>query len=241
LANTDPSAAVTGRVEDKATFRIVREDAASESCTRRLLFPDHHEIQLRVDKISITEADPCRMADVATDSATSTVTRGPIPRRSDPVNPLSLIKKDACDAGKSAQFPSGLPGVDPAKPDLVGYGNWRCTWGSETGPVMVWVEFGRRETFDETKGQRIQIGTQPAVIDPPDEDDQDTASGRTTAGSAGTRALSCTWPTSGGCGPPASCRCGCPSPGCCSTRTTRFRWPPATSRCSWAAPAVGST
>lgn len=170
LAVTDPSVATSGRVEDKATFRLVREDATASSCERRLLFPGHLEIQLLVNRVTMPEADVCRMADVAADSAMATVAKGPIPRRADQVNPLSLIRKNACDAGRSTQFPAGLPGVNPAAPDLVGYGKWRCTWGSEAGPISLMVEFGRRDPFDQSPGQRIQVNGQPAVIDPPEDE-----------------------------------------------------------------------
>lgn len=170
LAITDPSVATSGRMEDKPTFRLVREDATASSCERRLLFPGHLEIQLLVNRVTMPEADVCRMADVAADSAMATVAKGPIPRRADQVNPLSLIRKNACDAGRSSQFPPGLPGVNPAAPDLVGYGKWRCTWGSEAGPISLMVEFGRREPFDQGPGQRIQVNGQPAVIDPPEDE-----------------------------------------------------------------------
>jgi hypothetical protein len=104
------------------------------------------------------------MADTATESAMATIAKGPIPRRASRPDPLSLLNKNACDAGRSPQFPANVPNIDPAGPTLPGFAGWRCTWGTDRDPVKLWVEFARRSTFDEDIGRRIQVGAQPAEI-----------------------------------------------------------------------------
>jgi serine/threonine protein kinase len=165
LIDSTPSEQPPVQAQDKGRYQLLTEPPGEGSCKRRLLLPDHYEIQIEVINANAINADACAMADAAVRSADAVITKEPIPARQ-PGNPAlrqdSFFWTDACKAKGSSSFPE-RPGIDRANPES-GFGHWTCTWASPADGIVYQLRFDRGATLDEAGGRKSTIADRYSVI-----------------------------------------------------------------------------
>lgn len=104
------------------------------------------------------------MADTATEAMVAKLRRGPIPRRSAPIDTASLFHADAC-ALLHGEALARIPGVDAIHPDA-GFLNWECRWRSTTGPTSLLLLFDRNDPLTAEDGQPTRLGGHDGFVAP---------------------------------------------------------------------------
>lgn len=167
LDTPGPAGAPAGNVQHVGQIGIQREPLDGDECDRTLLLADGNRVAIAARQNGDGPADLCGMADTATDTAVTVLSRGGIPRRA-PADPSSLSNADACallDADALARF----PGVDAVNPEI-GFGHWSCRWHSTTSQANLLVRFDRNEPPSAADGQPTRIAGRQAFVERVDDD-----------------------------------------------------------------------
>ncbi|WP_236796582.1 serine/threonine-protein kinase [Amycolatopsis sp. GM8] len=162
LDTADPDGPPAGAVQTTGQIGVVREPLDGEECDRTLLLGDGNQVAITAQQNGDGPADLCAMADTATDTAVTVLSRGEIPRRV-PADPASLIKADAC-ALLDADALSRFPGVDAVDPEI-GFGDWSCRWHSTTSQANLLVRFDRNQPPTADDGQPTRIAGRQAFVE----------------------------------------------------------------------------
>jgi hypothetical protein len=151
-----------GVPEERDGLVIVRGAPVNGECVRTLRLADGHDVRVVARPVRGALADPCAVADVATDTAVGVLVAGPAPRRTAPFDPASLAMVDACgllDAATVATVP-GLESVDP-DPGVAG---WDCDWENLTTGASVEVTYDRnRGGIGRNAGNPMRIAGRDAA------------------------------------------------------------------------------
>jgi eukaryotic-like serine/threonine-protein kinase len=153
IDNTPPP---TGQVTKTGGVTVVRTPANNGECDRTLALTDGNTIDVtaKVDNGN-GPAILCAMADVATATAVSVVSRSAIPKRTTVLDPHSLFYVDACSLLGSAAL-NLFPGVDALHPQP-DFGSWGCTWNSTTNNESLRLLFDRNLPLTAADGQPLRL------------------------------------------------------------------------------------
>ncbi|MFD2414787.1 serine/threonine-protein kinase [Amycolatopsis pigmentata] len=154
-------------VDQVGGIGIVREPLDGEECDRTLLLAGGNRVAIAARQNGTGPADLCAMADTATNTAVTALSRGEIARRA-PADPASLINVDAC-ALLDADALSRFPGVDAVDPEI-GFGHWSCRWHSTTSRANLLIRFDRNEPLTADDGQPTWIAGRRAFVEQVSED-----------------------------------------------------------------------
>lgn len=153
LDNTPPQ---TGQVTKQGAVTVIRTSASDGQCDRGLPLPDGNSIDVTA-KVDNGNGPPdlCTMADAATDTVVSVVSRGTIPKRTVQPGLRSLFYVDACSLLDGAALNS-FPGVDALHP-RPDFGNWGCTWQSTTNKESLSLIYDRNLPLTAADGEPLRL------------------------------------------------------------------------------------
>jgi hypothetical protein len=166
-AAADP---LPGSVQRVGSVGVVRGtlDTGNEECLRTIVLTDQNRIvvsaQVKSDK---STADLCAMAESATTTAIGVLNKSGVPRRTTPSDPHSLSTVDACHLLNAGDL-AVVPGIDATQADA-GFGDWDCSWSSNSTNTTVDVRFDRNSPLTAADGTPIQVGSRPAFVMPADD------------------------------------------------------------------------
>ncbi|WP_433783260.1 hypothetical protein ACQPX6_24880 [Actinomycetospora sp. CA-101289] len=164
VATLEPVAtAVTAGEEQRVGPLLVRRAPPRPGvCTRTVVTTEGVQVALDAVAPAGSGADPCPVADAATDGAVAALSRGaPLPRRAGDDPPGALTGVDACGLLTPADL-AAVPGLDPARVAR-GVGGWSCRWGSGEGRgSVVTVGVTRRRAVAPTE----DVAGRAAVVTP---------------------------------------------------------------------------
>ncbi len=131
-------------------------------CTRTVVTTEGVQVALDAVVPAGSGADPCPVADAATDGAVAALSRGiTLPRRAVDHPPGALTTLDACGLLTPADL-AGVPGLDPARV-VPGVAGWSCRWGTGEGDgSVVTVGVTRRRAVAPTE----DVAGRAAVVTP---------------------------------------------------------------------------
>ncbi|WP_410664137.1 serine/threonine-protein kinase [Amycolatopsis sp. lyj-84] len=134
-----------GELKRVGTFDVVGGPLQDDSCTRLILVPAGYIVSVTAGDDPGAPVDLCAVADIATVSATKTLSGNETPLRKAPFPTRSLAEVDACSL------------LDPAAPEVPGplkpsFGRWGCAYEGPTGRVR--VIFDRGHPLDDRNGVR---------------------------------------------------------------------------------------
>lgn len=158
-----------GLPEERDGIVIVRGTPVDNGCVRTLRLPDGYDVRIDARLVRGVLADPCAIADVATDTALTVLVRGAVPRRPAPFDPGSLAKIDACGL-LDAPTVATVASLETIEPDP-GFARWTCDWENLATGAAVAVSYDRNKGISKNAGSRIRIAGHDAAARP----DQDGA------------------------------------------------------------------
>ncbi|MGW4398713.1 serine/threonine-protein kinase [Amycolatopsis nivea] len=148
---------------------IRRPNPDAGKCRRSFTLPD-----LSVVTVSSVRSDGaaapqlCAMADAVVGDAYARVARGPIARRTQPFQPGSLARTDACTLVDDATLRRT---VGPDYPTDRHFANWACSWGHNAKSVDLYYDRQWPLAEDPPDGQtRTTVGGRVAYVDPHDRE-----------------------------------------------------------------------
>ncbi|TDQ00198.1 serine/threonine-protein kinase [Labedaea rhizosphaerae] len=109
----------------------------------------------------------CAMADRLATPAVAVLSRGPLPRLTEPYPPQSLAWVRACSLTSAQELTTVIGSAPPGQPGL---GDWTCEWG-EDGAKQVYLEFNRDWPLDDpdegigADGDPIALSDRPGWTD----------------------------------------------------------------------------
>jgi hypothetical protein len=162
--NPDQNGNPPGPIERVGQVGILREAPNGDLCDRTLFLADGYNVNITAQENGDGQVDLCAMADTATASAATVLSRGEIPRRTTPADATSLIHADACGLLNAAAL-AKFPGVDALHPE-VGFSGWECRWRSTTSSDILLVRFDRNEPLTAADGRPTQFAGHTALVQP---------------------------------------------------------------------------
>ncbi|MFI1223803.1 MULTISPECIES: serine/threonine-protein kinase [unclassified Streptomyces] len=149
---------------------VVTLERDGEACDRAVLTSDGKQIRVRGKQLNKVAPDPCQLADAATDHVVGVLAEGPVPRRSPPPDPNSLVRLDTCTLLGAGDL-ERLPGVTVDNRDR-GFGSWDCDWSSDDGDRAVEIQISRDNSLDADDGTPVNVaGTKSYAVADEAEDD----------------------------------------------------------------------
>ena len=153
VATLEPVATtVTASAEQRVGPLLVRRVPPRPGlCTRTVVTTEGVQVALDALVPAGSGADPCPVADAATDGAVAALQRGTtLPRRVTDDPPGALTGVDACAVLAPGDL-AVVPGLDPTRV-APGVGGWSCRWGTGTGAgPVVSANVERRRTVAPTE------------------------------------------------------------------------------------------
>jgi hypothetical protein len=169
LSSSSP-APLPGTVQRIGAVGVVRGtlDIANAECLRTILLTDQNRILVQAHVTSDkSTADLCAMAESATTTAVGVLNKSGVPRRKTTPDPHSLSTVDACHLLNASDL-AVVPGIDATQTDA-GFGDWECSWTSNSTNTTVDVRFDRNTPLTAADGTQIQTGSRPAFVMPADD------------------------------------------------------------------------
>jgi serine/threonine protein kinase len=121
---------VAARAEQPGGLRIARPAPTQSGCTRTILLSDQAAVSITAQMLNGGSADPCALADLATEHAVRVLTERGVPHLPSPGGDAnSLQRLEAC-ALLDDQSLRRVPALNPARRH-VGFANWNCQWGDD--------------------------------------------------------------------------------------------------------------
>jgi eukaryotic-like serine/threonine-protein kinase len=148
-----------GAMEKRGALRIFREPQSDDECNQTVQLADRNRVTITAKLrpgLKPGSADLCAVAGAATDYVNTKLDRGAIPRRSTPFDTASLARMDACTLLDSPTLTRVL-GTDVSGPQA-GFGNWACSWNSNTSKLSVRLAFDRNVPLTAADGRRMDLG-----------------------------------------------------------------------------------
>jgi eukaryotic-like serine/threonine-protein kinase len=142
-------------------FEIVDEPAGNDSCDRTVPIDDKYAVRVTA-KVPDPPANLCAMANSALDTVTTTLRRGPVPRRATPFPADSLAHVDACQLLDNTAL-AALPAVD-TNSAVTAFGNWACKWYSPVTRIQVNLRFDQHAAQEPIKGEPARLGDHDAFV-----------------------------------------------------------------------------
>jgi serine/threonine protein kinase len=169
LSSSSP-APLPGTVQRTGSVGVVRGtlDTADAECLRTIVLTDQNRILVQAHVTSDkSTADLCAMAESATTTAVGVLNKSGVPRRKTTPDPHSLSTVDACHLLNASDL-AVVPGIDATQADA-GFGDWECSWTSNSTNTTVDVRFDRNSPLTAADGTQIQTGSRPAFVMPADD------------------------------------------------------------------------
>ncbi len=169
LSSSSP-APLPGTVQRTGSVGVVRGtlDTADAECLRTIVLTDQNRILVQAHVTSDkSTADLCAMAESATTTAVGVLNKSGVPRRKTAPDPHSLSTVDACHLLNASDL-AIVPGIDANQADA-GFGDWECSWTSNSTNTTVDVRFDRNSPLTAADGTQIQTGIRPAFVMPADD------------------------------------------------------------------------
>lgn len=166
----------TGAADDEGTWeeslkdgpiRVIALPDESDVCTRVILLPERHRLEVRAHNADKIAGDICGMVDAQTMHVLSKLHEGKLPRKAAP-DPQSIAAVDACGLLALADLDRVL-GRGAMSPEGAGIGNWSCSWAGSRTVTGVRIEVLRDHPIEPTDrydyGRVIDIGDRRAAVD----------------------------------------------------------------------------
>jgi hypothetical protein len=168
--NSSAPAPLPGTVQRIGSVGVIRGtlDTANAECLRTIQLTDQIRVVVSAQvKSDQSSADLCALAESATTTAVDMLDKSGVPRRKTTPDPHSLSTVDACNLLNATDL-AIVPGIDATQTDA-GFGDWECSWSSNSTDTTVDVRFDRNSPLTASDGTPIQVGSRPAFVEPADD------------------------------------------------------------------------
>jgi serine/threonine protein kinase len=169
LNPSTPAPPLPGTVRRIGDVGVMRGTLADQECLRTVLLSDQNRIVVSADVLGDqpSNANLCTMAESATRTAVAVLNKSGVPRRASTPDPHSLATVDACKL-LDANALTAVPGI-AADQSEASFGDWECSWTSNTTNTTVALRFDRNSPLTAADGTPMQIGSRPAFLEPGDD------------------------------------------------------------------------